>query len=180
MKTFDTRLKIVEDLDNKRVRCVCQCGNEWVGQKHSVLYGNTKSCGCLKRETCAETGKRTGTLHSLPSGESAFRDLYTSYQRSANKRGLEFSLSEDEFRRLTAMPCVYCAEPPSSRWGKKRNNGFYIYSGVDRLNNEEGYTTQNTRSCCAVCNFAKRNMSLELFIKWVERLQRNFDSEKLR
>lgn len=33
-----------------RVLCQCDCGNQKIIQKHSVISGKTKSCGCLKRE----------------------------------------------------------------------------------------------------------------------------------
>ena len=39
-------------------RCRCQCGNEAVVRRESLVSGNTKSCGCLQREHIANLNKR--------------------------------------------------------------------------------------------------------------------------
>ena len=36
-------------------RCLCQCGNEAVVRRSSLVAGDTKSCGCLRRETSRNT-----------------------------------------------------------------------------------------------------------------------------
>lgn len=38
-------------------RCVCDCGNERIVVGESLRHGNTKSCGCLRRELAHEGGK---------------------------------------------------------------------------------------------------------------------------
>lgn len=30
-------------------RCKCECGNETIADRSSLMSGNTKSCGCLKK-----------------------------------------------------------------------------------------------------------------------------------
>lgn len=42
----------------------CTCGNEIVARAESVKSGNTKSCGCQKREAIAATGRANAT-HGL-------------------------------------------------------------------------------------------------------------------
>ena len=37
--------------------CLCDCGNEIDVPSHSLVSGNTKSCGCLKKETAAPKPK---------------------------------------------------------------------------------------------------------------------------
>ena len=39
-------------------RCRCQCGNEAVVRRASLVGGRTKSCGCLQREHIANLNKR--------------------------------------------------------------------------------------------------------------------------
>ena len=41
-------------------RCVCECGNETVVEAASLFSGNTKSCGCLRREA----GTRSATIYN--------------------------------------------------------------------------------------------------------------------
>lgn len=54
------RLLVIEDLgrtnvngepaQNKYVKCLCDCGNTTIVQYNSLIHGNTKSCGCLRKE----------------------------------------------------------------------------------------------------------------------------------
>jgi len=38
------------DLKRINYRCECDCGNFKDVEKHNLIYGNTKSCGCLKNK----------------------------------------------------------------------------------------------------------------------------------
>lgn len=42
------------------------------------------------------------------------------------------------------------------------------YNGIDRVNNNEGYTLLNSLSCCIICNRAKNSLSYGEFIEWVK------------
>ena len=69
------RLTAIERLPEKSGscylwRCVCDCGNEVKVRTSALLNGNTKSCGCMKRERLVGrskdiTGQRFGTLTAL-------------------------------------------------------------------------------------------------------------------
>lgn len=54
------RLLVLEMLPSQgngtRARCMCDCGNEVVSMAYNVRNGNTKSCGCLARESSRATG----------------------------------------------------------------------------------------------------------------------------
>ena len=45
-----------------------------------------------------------------------------------------------------------------------------MHSGVDRKNNSLGYLPSNVVACCTVCNHAKRDMTYEEFLSWIDRL----------
>lgn len=55
------RLTFVREVRGKRgpriVECICSCGERPHLQLHRVLSGNTKSCGCLRREWLVENAK---------------------------------------------------------------------------------------------------------------------------
>lgn len=53
-------------------------------------------------------------------------------------------------------------------------NGGYVYNGLDRRNNNKGYTHDNIVPCCKPCNYAKRDMNIEEFRNWVRRVYKNF------
>lgn len=51
---------------NKRLwRCVCECGNEKVAIEANLRHGNTKSCGCLLKESRVENGKKAMKTHGM-------------------------------------------------------------------------------------------------------------------
>ncbi len=144
-------------------RCQCDCGNVTVVSGNNLRQGVTKSCGCLK---------------TLPFGVSAMRGLASNYRRRAKEKGHVWSLTEDEFVKLTSLPCFYCGILPSQVHRCKNCNGNYIYNGIDRVDNSKGYTFDNVVSCCGVCNCAKHTMTTSEFREWAERLYHHFVMSK--
>jgi len=64
--------------------------------------------------------------------------------RGAMDRGLEWTITWEEFEALAQRPCHYC-ESASPRTG----------SGLDRVDNRRGYTLDNVLPCCGRCNFIR-------------------------
>ena len=60
------------------------------------------------------------------------------------------------FTEKILKPCVYCGDS-----GKV---------GLDRINNEKGYTEENSAPCCKTCNFMKKAMTKEEFINHIIRI----------
>lgn len=52
-----------------RWTCLCDCGNTFITESHSLLRGRTKSCGCLN----SEVQKETAHTRALKHGESDTR-----------------------------------------------------------------------------------------------------------
>lgn len=75
---------------------------------------------------------------------------FLKYRYNAKIRGYIFTLTKEEFINIVNSNCFYC---DSSQ-----------YIGVDRKNNEVGYTTDNSVACCATCNRMKGSFSKEDFI----------------
>lgn len=146
-------------------RCQCDCGKVSEVISRSLIDGSTKSCGCLYLE-----GKWSVPSNKLGIGESAFNQLFSSYKRSARARGYTFSLSKSDFRALTESNCHYCGTTPEAKFhAAKGTNGDFIGSGVDRLNNREGYVYLNCVPCCKQCNIAKGVLSMDEFASWLMR-----------
>lgn len=61
------RLLVIEDLgrtnvngepsQNKYVKCLCDCGNTTIVAYNNLIQGNTKSCGCLRKENSGSSGR---------------------------------------------------------------------------------------------------------------------------
>lgn len=148
---------------NNTWRVKCDCGKEIIAEFSDVNTGRIKSCGCLKTEKARET-------NSLAFGEASFNQVYRYYKSSAKQRGLTFELTKERFKTLTQMNCYYCNSEPENTKMNIYNNGHYVYNGLDRVNNDLGYTENNVLPCCKTCNFAKRGLSITEFKLWIQKL----------
>jgi len=84
---------------------------------------------------------------------------YSNYKRSANDKNLNFEISTEEFDKIIKAPCHYC--------GIIQERGF---NGVDRVNSEVGYVTDNCVSACSMCNYMKASLSENAFLGRVEHI----------
>lgn len=58
------RLTILEILPSSgatKVRCICDCGNEYIGCQTDIVSGHTKSCGCLHKEVTSQANTKDWT-----------------------------------------------------------------------------------------------------------------------
>lgn len=130
---------------------------------------------------------------SKPVGHgSSFRNLYRGYQRHAKRKEVQWKLSEAQFHKLTKGVCHYCGIEPSQvhrnncgvriAYGKRyrpSKSKPYVYNGIDRKNNDKGYTINNSVSCCWVCNKRKSAASYGDFMSWIKRIG-NFQRRRKR
>ncbi|MGH2613370.1 MAG: hypothetical protein ACRDFB_10040 [Rhabdochlamydiaceae bacterium] len=148
-------------------RCICE--KEHIAGKREVEIGATKSCGCMKGYYLRNRTPRVKAL-----GEASKNALLYSYRINAKKRGLEFSLTKEEFEKITKQNCYFCGDIPRQGVNYSRfRNGDYIYNGLDRLDNEKGYTIENTVPSCYICNRAKNTLTIKQFKDWIQRISIN-------
>lgn len=142
--------------------CECDCGNMHVTRLDSLRDGSAESCGCHQRN-----------WNKLRGGVAAFKRLYSRYRGDAKKRNLPFMLTRNNFLMLTSSPCWYCGKPPSQSI-KESNapnlSSDYLYNGIDRIDNNEGYVMGNVRPCCKACNWLKRDFAEKEFFTQVKRV----------
>lgn len=143
-----------------RWTCRCDCGGTVVVLGANLRTGSSASCGC-------NVGRPP-----LPTGVASAKQTYFNYKRSATVRGLEFSLSFEDFLALTKQNCIYCGSEPKGIQKTPSLNGNHIYNGLDRVNNNLGYTIENVVPCCKRCNKGKSNISKEEFLEWIDSVYR--------
>ena len=68
----------------------------------------------------------------------------------------------------SSMNCFYCGQLPSREKVTRGNNGSFVYNGIDRKDNNKGYSIDNVVSCCSICNRAKHTILFNEFIQWLE------------
>lgn len=155
--------------------CICDCGTKKAVRSRELIRGHTKSCGCLQKEIRADLGGR----NKLPKGIAAANSLLSSYRKSARQRGYSWELSKTEFYSLTSGNCYYCGQEPFlSFLGNSSGtcNGAYTWNGIDRVDNSKGYTSDNTVTCCKVCNVAKASMTQAEFVEWIRMVYDNLST----
>lgn len=85
----------------------------------------------------------------------SFNTLWSNYRRKAKNRGHEWKLTREQFYSLTQGNCTYCSLPPLQKVWNRNPKLSYKYNGIDRMNNELGYTAKNCVPCCKECNQIK-------------------------
>jgi hypothetical protein len=157
-RTFG-KLRVIERaLNNKHQHtmwlCQCECGNTINVVARSLKIGRTATCGCGKL---------------LPT--SARNRVLTRYQTAATKRRIEWLLTPQQVFAIMAMPCRYCGDPP--RNVTETPSERFIWNGIDRRDNQVGYTATNSVACCTVCNRMKSTMSAEEFVARMAKIQQH-------
>ena len=143
----------------------CGCGVEKVLTSNALR--GAKSCGCMW------TRKKGRIVRGYEPGQAARNYVLAYYKSSATLRDLVWSLSDSQFYALTQELCHYCGEPPSKIYKTRSGSGEFIYSGVDRKDNSQGYILGNVVSCCETCNLAKRDLTYDEFVSWLVKAGRH-------
>jgi hypothetical protein len=79
---------------------------------------------------------------------------YLIYKHRAKERNLEFTIDKKYFITETNKPCYLCGKKPDD----------LHKNGLDRFDNDKGYTEDNVKSCCGNCNYLKRTYVYKDFI----------------
>lgn len=90
--------------------------------------------------------------------------FYRRYERGATKRGLDFCISLDQFLDISYRDCYYCGSKPDLYIIDYRTKEGLITNGVDRYENDLGYTPSNLVPCCKICNTKKLQLDGDEFI----------------
>jgi hypothetical protein len=131
--------------------CQCDCGSTVIVTNTQMTQTKSLSCGCSKRYKTDD--------------EAAFYGTFNSYVNHAKKSELMFELSVEEFQLITSTPCFYCGANPSNEHKSSNKRGRYRYSGIDRIDNNLGYSFDNCVPCCRRCNVSKNKHTVQSFIE---------------
>lgn len=132
-----------------------------IGRKNSQFKktGETICARCAPKRMMGANNKKY--IHG--------NNRYCEYRNNARKRkNIVFELSVEDFEQLINKECHYCGGF-SSEWNTKSRG-----NGIDRKNNDLGYSIDNCIPCCSKCNFIKNSMPYELFIAYIKRIAKRF------
>lgn len=134
------RLQVLEDTKKRKNdrlvvwRCQCECGNIVEVDSQSLRRGYTKSCGCLRKETTSQTGKKT--TNKTKNGGRKPEDL-------TNKK----------FGKLTVLEITPERKNGSVVWKCQCDCGNIAYITASNLKNEL------TKSCGCIKSFGESNIT---------------------
>ena len=119
-----------------------------------------------KRERDRARSKRWRQLHPDRYREQAIQQNlkrkatkpWKLYVNGANRRGLQYNMSDELAEQTMRMPCHYCGQ----------SGGPFV--GIDRKDNNVGYTPANILPCCKRCNWAKGTSRYEEFQEYIHAL----------
>lgn len=140
-------------------KCQCDCGVIKPIARGELTSGNTQSCGCLFKE-----------LVSSRKRIRPYEALYNNCAKVAKGRGLDFSISYEEFVELTDQKnCHYCDSEIT--WSKVNIGLNGPAHNLDRKDNTKGYSLENCLISCGICNCMKRALPYDVFIEHIRKIE---------
>jgi 5-methylcytosine-specific restriction endonuclease McrA len=146
--------------------CSCLCGNKVILEGQKLRGGNTKSCGCLRREkdekarlTLEEKRKRRTERakirdktpsRRLSKNEAQMRYTVTpkavisAFHRWARKRKNKLELTDDQLMEFRKLPCHKCGKQIEGA-----GNSFVLINGRGPI------TLTNMTPTCGICKLIK-------------------------
>jgi hypothetical protein len=103
-------------------------------------------------ERCSQISLHNGYKGKITENWDTVKGMTYAKYKKLIKRDIE--ITKDHYDTLRNGNCTYC--------GRSAINGHM--NGIDRVNNNIGYTLENCVSCCGDCNFAKHVSTSEDFI----------------
>lgn len=149
------RLSVTRFLGSKKWECICDCGNSAIVHGGKMRIGQTKSCGCLRREISGYSNRTHGQSHRTPE----YRAWKSMTQRCRNKN----LPSWKDYGARGIKVCdqwIKSFETFFADMGKRPGPSY----SLDRIDVREHYTPKNCR--WATPKEQVRNRRTTIFVTW--------------
>jgi hypothetical protein len=148
---------------------ICKgCGKDYIrsgyNQKYCGRQYDTGTCSFIRKRS--DPYKKVYTKGYNKKNYAYINNpqyKFKAYNRSASRRSKKFELTFKEFMGYWQRPCSYCGDT-------------IAFIGLDRVDNNLGYTLDNIVSCCNHCNYMKGRLSREEFLLCCRRVVKFIDS----
>jgi len=176
MRTYTKKYKLnqkigswtITDWDSNKDNYIltCSCDNMSKGSA-SFVDSKVKSLRENGFTACSKCSRKY--FKQAKTKDQKLKRVYSKYKKSAKTRNLEFLLTLEECLNLFKSRCYYCNDLPENI-----ETTYQIeYQGIDRIDNNMGYISDNVIPCYAFCNYAKHYHSQEKFLEKVEKIHKN-------
>ena len=146
----------------RRVKCLCECGREFVARLYYILNEHTKSCGCLSKEMSADKIRKAQKIRV--SQASHTQELYPELYRVLNSAIQRCTNPNDPcYKHYGGRGICVCDEWMDDR---KKFVEFALAKGwkkglqMDRENNNGNYDPFNVRFVSRSVNMNNRRNTL--------------------
>ena len=130
-------------------------------QAHAKYHSSDKGkATALANRSIPENKKRISAYGKACAKTPAGK--WKEYRCNAAARNLLFDLTFEQFMTFWQKPCHYCGDPIAT-------------VGLDRMDNTQGYTVENTVPCCRPHNIAKMQMTVMEFVASCAKVVRKFE-----
>jgi len=118
--------------------CRCDCGNELNMSAHNLSCGQTRSCGCLRKEVVIKLNKELKTTHGMSKDR-----LYSVWKQMVRRSSVPLY----HHYKYYGGRGITCDEDWKCFKNFKRDMGSSYVEGLtlERINNDEGYSKDNCR-----------------------------------
>lgn len=159
-------------------------GIDRMDSMQGYILNNCVSCcivcnrlkGAVDNDTFIKRVEHILTYNNIINGKlypNAFANTinvsYSRYIDSAMQRDYAFELTEELFNEIIKNNCYICGKSNSSKH----------YNGIDRYDNNIGYTPDNVRCCCGQCNIMKKDLEYTYFINKLTNIHNNCKSKNI-
>lgn len=150
--------------------CLCDCGKRIIVLGHHLTSGETKSCGCYRKEVNSKNARIQG-IKNRKGTKNITGEHLASIRHSAKKRGLEFSVSHEYIQSLLESQNFKCAlsgltlimDISNSR---RLKNDRLNTGSLDRIDSSKGYVEGNIQWVHKDLNWMKQDYTQEEFINY--------------
>ena len=134
------RLIVIKRVNNKGNNqfylCKCDCGKEKIIQKYSLIYGKTRSCGCLRKEISSRKNK----THNMTNSR-----LYRIYRHIKERC---FNPNSKSYKYYGSCGIVMCNEWKNDfmnfyNWAM--SNGYRNDLTIERIDVNDDYCSENCK-----------------------------------
>lgn len=140
------------------------CGHHDLQQwKDEVIAMGKKPCEGSKR-VCREVLDINYKYEYCLTCRCKQKDRLRDVKKSAERRNHVFELEDEEVLYLLCQPCHYCTKEITEDYEH----------GLDRVDNDRGYTYDNVVPCCDVCNTMKKKYDVQTFIQYCINIDKHY------